>query len=220
MSGPKAYIFLNGDFEKPGRDWPEKPAEDDLIIAADGGARHAAALDWPVHCLVGDFDSIEQNMLWRLKSQGTEFFQFPAEKDEIDFELAVKLAHKKGFMDLEILGALGGRWDMSFGNLFLPRASGWGSEMMRFRHGDWTFLAVSGPASLSVDGEAGDLLSLLPLGEDVRNLRLVGCRYPLNGETLKAGLSRGLSNEIVKPPARLEFASGSLLVITRAGTTA
>lgn len=209
----RAYIFLNGEFEKPVFGWPEKPGAGEVVIAADGGARHARALDWPVHSLIGDLDSLDLRLLADLEKAGTEIIKYPAEKDEIDFELALGLALGRGCTKIEVLGALGGRWDMCFGNLFLPRAEGFAGEYVRFRHGPWVFQTVGGPAELNIDGRRGDLLSLLPLGEDVAGVGLEGCRYPLTGEILKAGLSRGLSNELVENQARLSFASGTLLIM-------
>jgi thiamine pyrophosphokinase len=210
----RAYIFLNGDFEKP-RSWPERPGPGDMVVAADGGLRHVLALAWPVHCLVGDFDSLAPEVPDELQSRGTEVFRYPADKDEIDFELALQLVRRRGYARVEVLGALGGRWDMTVGNLFLPRA-GWDSEAIRFRHGAWTILAACGPVSLTVEGRAGDLLSLIPLGEDVEGVTLSGCRYALAGETLRAGFSRGLSNALTENAARLGLESGSILVIHRA----
>ena len=213
----RAYIFLNGDFDRPIRDWPESPAPGDLVIAADGGARHAEALGWAPHCLVGDFDSLAEAEVEKFQAGGAEIVRFPADKDEIDFELALNLARRRGYARIDVLGALGGRWDMTFGNLFLPRATGWGSDGIRFRHGPWTFQVVSGPASLSVEGREGDLLSLLPLGEDVKGVSLGGCRYKLSGETLRGGLSRGLSNELLGSEAALSFKSGTLIIMHRSG---
>ncbi len=208
----RAYIFLNGEFRKPLRDWPERPAAGDLVIAADGGGRHAAALGWPVHCLVGDFDSLAPELLEAFKDQGAEIHRYPSEKNEIDFELALNLARRRGYAQIDVLGALGGRWDMTLGNLFLPRATGWGSDGIRFRHGGWTFLVVSGPASLTIEGRRGELLSLLPLGEDVKGVTLTGCRFKLAGETLRSGLSRGLSNRLTADQAQLDFKSGTLII--------
>ncbi len=213
---PRAYIFLNGDFEKPTRDWPERPAPGDLVLAADGGGRHAASLGWPVHCLVGDFDSLSPPLLAGFEARGTEIIRHPVDKDEIDFELALMLARRRGHGRIEVLGAVGGRWDMSLANLFLPRAVGRDGGAIRFRHGDWTFLTVTGPAELTLAGRAGDRLSLLPLGEDVPGITLRGCRYPLAGETLKAGFSRGLSNRLTDSEASLTLASGTLLVMHQA----
>ncbi|UQZ88518.1 thiamine diphosphokinase [Deltaproteobacteria bacterium Smac51] len=214
--GNRAYIFLNGDFEKPVRDWPERPADGDLVLAADGGGRHVHALDWPLNCLVGDLDSLEPALVAEFTARGVEISRHPVEKDEIDFELAMKVARRKGYSDIEVLGALGGRWDMTFGNLFLPRASGWGSSRIRFRHGPWDFLVISGPAEFIEHGRVGDLISLLPLGEDVRGVSLDGCYYPLHKEILRAGFSRGLSNQMTEPSLRLKFDSGALLIAHRA----
>ncbi|MDL2260123.1 thiamine diphosphokinase [Deltaproteobacteria bacterium OttesenSCG-928-K17] len=209
----RAFIFLNGEFENP-PDWPRRPAAGDLVIAADGGARHARALGWPIDCLIGDLDSVDPEILHEVKNSGAEIFKYPAEKDEIDFELALNLAQSRGYEEIEVLGALGGRWDMTFGNLFLPRALHGGGGI-RFRHGPWTFQTVSGPAEIALCGRPGDLLSLLPLGDDVGGVRLGGCRYPLSGETLKAGLSRGVSNELTESRGELKFDSGTLLIMHR-----
>lgn len=210
-SDARAYIFLNGDFVRPEMDWPQFPMDADLVIAADGGTRHAVALGWPVHCLIGDMDSIKPELLNSLEN--TEIIRHPTSKDEIDFELALNLARKKGYANIIVLGALGGRWDMTFGNLFLPQATGWGSDGICFKHGLWTFWNIMGPASLAIKGCRGDLLSLMPIGEDVRGVSLSGCRYPLFSEILRAGLSRGLSNELLASACRLDFSSGSLLVM-------
>ena len=213
--GPEAtaYIFLNGDFEKP-RDWSVQSfqlRDDDLVIAADGGGRHVKALGWVPHCLVGDFDSLEASTLAEFKAGGAEVFQYPADKNEIDFELALELARNRGYSRIEVFGALGGRWDMTFANLFLPLA-GWGEGTIKFRHGLWTLTAATGPTSVELQGAIGDHLSLIPLGNDVKGITLQGCLYPLDKETLYLGLSRGLSNELISPQATVSFDSGTLLV--------
>ena len=214
--GPKAYIFLGGDFEPP-PDWPARPGPADLVVGADGGARHPAALGWPVQALVGDFDSLGQASRAALAAAGAEIFRYPAAKDEIDFELALALARERGFKDIDVLGALGGRWDMTFGNIFLSAAPEFAALKIRFRQGPWNLFLVRGPAELAIEGAPGDLLSLLPWGDDVRGIGLTGCLYPLDRETLPAGRSRGLSNELTGPSAGLVFDAGTLIVMHRAG---
>jgi len=211
--GPRAYIFLGGDFEPPLK-WPARPGPADLVVGADGGGRHPAALGWPVHVLVGDFDSLDEGLLAALASEGAEIFRHPAAKDEIDFELALDLV--RGFADIDVLGALGGRWDMTLGNLFLPARPDLAGLRVRFLHGPWSLFVLQGPAEFTIEGSPGDLLSLLPLGAEVRGISLSGCRYPLTRETLSAGRSRGLSNEMTGPSAGLGFDSGTLIVAHRA----
>ena len=212
----RAYIFLGGDFEPP-PDWPARPGPADLVVGADGGGRHPAALGWPVHALVGDFDSLGEASRTALAAAGAEIFRHPAAKDEIDFELALALVRGRGFKEIDVLGALGGRWDMTFGNLFLPAVPDFAALRVRFRHGPWTLFVVRGPAELAIKGAPGDLLSLLPLGEDVRGVSLSGCLYPLDRETIPAGRSRGLSNELTGLSVGLDFDFGTLIVVHRAG---
>ena len=214
--GEKAYIFLGGDFEPP-QDWPARPGPADLVVGADGGGRHPSGLGWPIHVLAGDFDSLDEESIAALASGGTEIFRHPIAKDEMDFELALDLVQRRGFVDIDVLGALGGRWDMTFGNLFLPARPDFATLRVRFRHGPWNLFVVHGPAQFTVKGSQGDLLSLLPLGEDIRGVSLSGCLYPLKRETLLVGRSRGLSNELTGASAGLSFDSGTLIVMHRTG---
>jgi len=165
---------------------------------------------------VGDFDSLGEAPLAALAAEGAEIIRHPAAKDETDFELALDLVRGRGFQDIEVLGALGGRWDMTFGNLFLPARQDLAALRVRFRHGPWTLCLVRGPAELTIEGAPGDSLSLLPWGGDVRGIALSGCLYPLRRETLPAGRSRGLSNELTRTSAGLSFDFGTLIVMHRA----
>ena len=210
--GGKAYIFLNGDFEPP-PDWPARPGPADLVAGADGGGRIARSLGWPVHLLAGDFDSLDEASRTALAAEGAEVFRRPAAKDETDFELALALVRARGFLEIDVLGALGGRWDMTFANLQLPAHPDFGALRVRFRHGPWNFFTLRGPAAIRIDGRAGDLLSLLPQGGDVSGLSLAGCLYPLYRETLSR--SRGLSNELAESAAALDFGAGVLMVMHR-----
>ncbi|MDR2935439.1 MAG: thiamine diphosphokinase, partial [Candidatus Adiutrix sp.] len=193
-----------------------RPGPADLVVGAAGGGRHPLDLGWQVQVLVGDFDSLGDEPLAALAAAGAEIIRHPAAKDEIDFELALDLVRGRGFQNIEVLGALGGRWDMTFGNLFLPARPDLAALKIRFRHGPWTMFVVRGPAALTIEGAPGDLFSLLPWGGDVRGICLSGCLYPLNRETLSAGRSRGLGNELVGTSAGLSFDFGTLVIMRRA----
>jgi thiamine pyrophosphokinase len=212
---PKSYIFLNGDFERPTPDWPERPIPGDLIVGVDGGASHPATLGWPIHCLVGDLDSLDPLLLAKLEFSDTEISRYPQVKNEIDFELALNMVRWRGYEDIEVLGALGGRWDMTLGNLMLTAGISRGSECIHFRHGPWDIFTVRGPVEFELTGRAGDILSLIPLSGKVSGLYLTNCLYPLNGETLKRGLTRGLSNELTASVAQLLLETGLLMVSYR-----
>jgi thiamine pyrophosphokinase len=68
-------------------------------------------------------------------------------------------------------------------------------------------------SSLELDGRAGDLVTLLPVVGPAHGVRTEGLRYPLDGETLAPGSTRGVSNELARTPARVSLTSGVLLVV-------
>ncbi len=212
----RAFIFLNGEFVPPTVDWPKAPSPDDFVVAADGGAKFVRALAWPLNYLVGDFDSLPPKELEFYQSQNTTIERHPVEKDEIDFELALMAARKRGFHHFEVLGALGGRWDMTLGNIFLPQADLFKNELILFRHGAWTLQLLTGPGQRVVRGSLGDGLSLLPLGADALGVTLENCKYPLMKGCLKLGLSRGLSNELSASEAKISLESGALIITHQA----
>ena len=70
-----------------------------------------------------------------------------------------------------------------------------------------------GAPAANVDGEAGELVSLLPVHGPAEGVRTSGLRYPLHGETLPAGTTRGVSNVVESPPAEVQLDAGTLVVV-------
>ena len=62
------------------------------------------------------------------------------------------------------------------------------------------------PATLR--GPVGDLVTLLPVHGPARGVTTSGLLYPLAGEDLPAGTTRGVSNELVHDPATVTLADG------------
>ncbi len=67
-----------------------------------------------------------------------------------------------------------------------------------------------GPASLALNGAAGDYVSLLALSKRVEGVTTTGLAYPLHDEALLMGPTRGLSNETrpARGPPSLGAADG------------
>ena len=86
--------------------WPGWDADLDLVLAADGGARHAASLGLRIERWVGDGDSIEPALLDSLAAAGVAIERVAAEKDESDAELALLAAIEGGAARVTI-GRLG-----------------------------------------------------------------------------------------------------------------
>ena len=114
-----------------------------------------------------------------------------------------------------ILGALAGpRLDHQLANVLLLADT----ELphvpdLRIVRGGTMVRALHAGDSLALEGAPGDLVTLLPIGGDAVGVRTAGLRYPLNGEVLSIGRSRGLSNVVVEPPASVSLERGSLLVV-------
>ena len=200
------------------RAWPGWSAGVDLVIAADGGARHARAIGRRVDLWVGDGDSIDEADLAALAAAGVPIHRWPVDKDESDAELALIAAADAGASRITVLGALGGeRIDHGLANVWLlghPRLAGLDVRLL-----DATVrIRLVGPGRTDLGGRIGDLVSLLPFGGDAAGLTTTGLRYPLRDEALPSGPSRGLSNVRDAANAELAVGSGRILVVETPAT--
>jgi thiamine pyrophosphokinase len=195
------------------RAWPGWADGIDLVVAADGGARHAPGLGRPIDLWVGDGDSLGASGLEALRAAGVPIELAPADKDESDTELAIVAAVASGASRLTIVGALGGtRLDHSLANVWLLAHDALvGREAYLLDGRARIRLLSSGRHDLS--GRVGDVVSLFPFGGDAQGLTTTGLRYPLAGEPLRSGPARGLSNVREAPDAALSVRNGRVLVV-------
>jgi thiamine pyrophosphokinase len=183
----------------------------DLIIAADGGANALHTAGILPHVLIGDMDSVAPEVEVDFRAAGVDVRRYPPAKDETDLELALVLAAERGARQIDILGALGGRWDQTLANvamLALPDIAGCTVRML---DRDQELYLVRDSAEIR--GMVGDTVSLLPIAGSVHGIWTDGLRYPLAGATLAFERSRGVSNVIESLPARVRLAQGLLLVV-------
>jgi thiamine pyrophosphokinase len=186
----------------------------DLVIAADGGAGWLDETGHAPDALVGDLDSVEPALVDRLAAGGTAVLRHPREKDASDTELAIDEALRRGATEVVLLGALGGeRLDHELANLLLLADRELPSGSIRIVRGATSVRAVRGPDTLALTAGVGGTVTLLPIGGDAGGVTTRGLRYPLDGEALRMGRSRGLSNVVVAKAASVRVAAGTLLVI-------
>lgn len=187
-------------------------ANNDLVIAADRGAATALQYDCTPAFVVGDFDSLAALPLQQLQASGSHIIRAAVEKDETDSELAIQLAIEQGATTITLLGGLGGaRFDHTMGNIML--LAGFEQIPIRIVDGPSTCWLLRGPGSTNIQGEKGDLLSLLPLTGDVTGIQTQGLYYPLHRETLHFGKPRGVSNVLTEQRAEVSCEQGLLLLI-------
>lgn len=206
----RAVLFINGEVTDYGF-LAGLLHEDDFLVAVDGGLRHLQVINRQPHLLIGDLDSVNPDQLQVLSGEGVEIQRFPMEKDETDLELALLETARRGYKTILLVGALGGRLDQMLANLYLlmlPELHGLkvriidrGQEIFLIRH------------NAQITGQAGDLVSLLPLRGSAEGISTTGLEYPLSNETLLQEHSRGVSNRMVEPHALITLTKGSLLCI-------
>jgi thiamine pyrophosphokinase len=183
----------------------------DLVVAADSGVDQAARLGLAVDLAVGDFDSVTPGGLDAAVARGTTVEVHPSEKDAIDLELALEAARRAGAKRVVVVGLSGGRLDMFAANLLLLASPAFADLDVEAVVGDARVYVVR--HELTVRGRPGDRLTLLPVHGPARGVTTEGLRYPLQGEDLPAGTSRGCSNELLDDVARVTVADGALLCV-------
>ncbi len=182
-----------------------------VVVAADGGAELAVALGVAVDLVVGDFDSISFESLAMLERSGARLERYPREKDATDLALALDAALAFGSRRILLVGGVGGRLDHLLGELLLLGADAYAGVELDALLGAAAVHVVRGERSLV--GTPGELVSLFALHGPAVGVVTEGLVYPLRGETLPAGSSRGISNVFAQEEARISLERGVLLVV-------
>ena len=208
----RIVIFANG--ELPDLDKARRLLEDDdYVICADGGTRHALALNIQPDLIVGDMDSAEREQLQTLRESDIAIELFPHDKNETDLELAVNHAIDLKAKEIMIIAALGGRLDQILANIALltdPRLS-----TLNVRLDDGVEEIFFCRHRIHIHGRNGDLVSLIPWQTAVSNVQTQNLKWPLKKEKLYPDKTRGISNEMTDETASVSIGSGLLLIVHR-----
>lgn len=210
MPENRAVIFANGNL-------PDLEAlrkillPGDVFFAADAGARHLLRLGLLPVFVAGDLDSLSENEKEELRSAGVRIQKYPQDKDLTDLELTIDLVLQEGYGRILIVAALGGRLDMTLSNINLmtrPDLLGLDVSM------DDGFEQVQFiTTSSQINGQVGDILSLIPWGGAVDKVSTSGLRWRLQDARLELYETRTVSNEIQSNPVEISVGSGCLLCI-------
>jgi len=181
---------------------------DDCVIAADRGVIHCKNAGIEPDFCIGDFDSLEDG-----ESVPENAIRYPAEKDDTDVALAIKLALSLGLDDIVLLGGIGGRLDHTVANL----------QLMRFaaaRDSRLTIISGNERARLLPPGTHGlpagkkRRFSLFAFSPCVDGLSIRGAKYDLEYASLTDHFPLGVSNETLEnQPVCIAFSCGQLLLI-------
>ncbi len=148
----------------------------DLIIACDGAAKTLLHAGFMPHCVVGDLDTLEQEIQQQLKDR----LEHETEQETNDLSKAFRSALRKmsAADTLTILGATGKREDHTLGNLSLLADFAGQHRKIRLLTDHGTFLPVTGFTGIPCHpGQAVSFFN--PTGNPVR-LTGKNLKYPVN----------------------------------------
>jgi thiamine pyrophosphokinase len=192
------------------------------VVAADGGLLRARALGLEVDVVVGDLDSVTPDALADAESTGVRVVRYPQAKDATDLELAldeaVALCAGAAMPRVLAVASAEGRLDHLLSSLLLLGAERYAAVELDALVGDALVHVVRGERTLT--GAPGELLTLLAVGDPATGVTTSGLEYPLRGETLEPGSTRGVSNVITETEASVTLTGGVLLAIRPDGAAA
>lgn len=189
-------------------------AEEDFVIAVDGGLSYCGLLGVEPDLILGDFDSVsskEAEAVERLERQiPHRIIRLPQQKDDTDMLAALKEGLHRGYRDFRIYGGTGGRYDHTFANiqclLYLKKQGAVGylvdaagmilvlvDEMVEFQKG--------------LEG----YLSLFSLTEESVGVTIRGMKYPLEQAVIRNDFPIGISNEFIGEAASISVERGQLV---------
>ncbi len=203
----RAFIYTGG------RVWDEliseRPEEGDLILAADAGLLTASRFGVVPSIVVGDFDTLGD--VPDLPEE-TELIQTPAEKDDTDTQLAVRVALERGARQIIIVGGLDGRLDHTLSLLAVLE-----DLDARFIHAHITsgknrarFLRNN---SLLLPRSHFRYFSILAADPIVKGVSVDGAKYPLKKAKLNRTRQFAVSNEIVGNCALIDIRRGGAWIV-------
>jgi thiamine pyrophosphokinase len=192
--------------------------DDAVVVAADSGLHQAELLGLRVDFVVGDLDSADPAAVERARAAGAVVERHPVDKDATDLELALDVARERGARHITEDGGAGGRLDHFLANVALLAAPRFADLEIDARLGEAYVVVVQGGRPPHVmTGTAGSIVTLLPACGDACGITTEGLQYPLHGETLGRGTTRGVSNVLVREEGSVVLDEGTLLVIQAFG---
>lgn len=189
-------------------------ADNDYVIAVDGGLSYCSILNVEPDLILGDFDSVseqEKLAVEQLKQTVPEkICQLPVCKDDTDMLAAIKKGLELGYTDFRIYAATGGRFDHTLANiqclLYLKNHGAVGYLV------DGTgMVLVLQNESVHFRKELEGTMSLFALTGEAKGVNIRGMKYPLENAVITNDFPIGISNEFIGEAAEISVEDGELV---------
>lgn len=189
-------------------------ANDDYVIAVDGGLSYCSILNVEPDLILGDFDSVseqEKLAVEQLKQTVPEkICQLPVCKDDTDMLAAIKKGLELGYTDFRIYAATGGRFDHTLANiqclLYLKNHGAVG-----YLVDGMGMVLVLQNESVHFRKELEGTMSLFALTGEAKGVNIRGMKYPLENAVITNDFPIGISNEFIGEAAEVSVEDGELV---------
>ena len=186
----------------------------DIIIAVDNGVKILNELNIKPNHIVGDFDTVNKEILDLYKKDTSiKIHRFNPIKDNTDTDIAIRVAVELHSDEIIIIGGIGTRIDHVLGNIQVLKYALDNKVKCKIIDENNEIQLINKTTILNKSENDKKYISLIPLTEKVENINLKGFKYELKNGELTIGSSLGISNEILKEQAIIEFDNGILVMI-------
>lgn len=189
------------------------PRDHDVYVGVDGGCLKLLGQGLPLDMAVGDFDSVSETDLNKIKAQAKQVVQSVPEKNDTDLELALKAVFKvHPDSVVSVYGAFGGRLDHFLSNIFLPTDPDLAPYMEQIQLVDEQNRLVFRPAGTHEIQPDPTMthVGFMPVGEG--RLEITGAKYPLHPENYFLKAMYG-SNEFLDQAIQVSLDRGYLVIV-------
>ncbi len=208
----KVLIIASGEIESSRLREEYIDNEFNQIICADGGAKYAVENNIIPDVIIGDLDSLDEEIVRLCKKKSITINKYPTRKDKTDLELAVDYAVHNGSSEIVIMGAIGSRMDHTLGNILILHNLLKKNVKAKIVNNNNDISIATATDNVLVNKGNYKYLSIIPLfGGAV--LTSCGLEYEVNNTNFEFGSTLGISNSIVKQDATLHIKKGTCIVI-------
>ena len=183
-----------------------------FIIACDRGYEYARRAGLRPDAVIGDFDSFEDGEALA-RADGLSVIRVPYRKDDTDTMLAVRYALERGYDNIMLTCALGGRLDHLLANLqtaaFIVRHGGRARIVS-----DDTEVTVFTAGGVTLPRRDGWSLSVFSLTDRCEGVSIRGAGYDVTDAVLENTFPLGVSNAWKEAQTDITVREGILAVVS------
>ena len=184
----------------------------DTIIAVDRGLELLDELNIKPNYIIGDFDSIDKEVLKKYENSNILITYLKAEKDFTDTHEAIKLANKIGSKDITIIGAIGTRVDHSLSNIHILKETLDKNITAKIVNENNEIILINKETTI-VKNNKYKYISLIPFTTKISGISLKGFKYSLDNSEISIGQSIGISNEQIEDEATIKIEEGIAVLV-------